>query len=362
EVLRSAYEEMVIKSGADGPEAQLSSLLQIGLRANDPLTYLSDGSVDMDATGVGYRPDALRTMVLLTDADYHVAGDGESSFYLDDDLPANNGDKVLDGDPAGTGEDYPSIDQVRDALEDGGIYPIFAVTGSQLANYEALVAELGFGAVVELSSDSDNLVDVLTTSLEDYKADFVVDLIGTEFDDQLTGNGLDNTIDAGAGDDWVYALGGNNTISGDAGADTFVLGFAGPSRGVTTITDFSNADGDILALDNDGLMSFGEDVTDGDALGADGFTTRDTLADIVAGDDGLVVLQTAISSADSSTVTADSVEAYLMAFNSDTGMAELWFDADWSDAEDREQVAAVESLDELADVVGLTEDDFALSV
>lgn len=353
EVLRAAYDDMVIKSGGDGPESQLTALLQMGLRAEDPLAFLEDGSVDMDATGLGYRPDALRTLILLTDADYHEAGDGEAYG-----LPPNNGDRILDGDPLGTGEDYPSIDQVREALEASSIYPVFAVTSWLVPTYEDLVDELGFGAVVELESDSSNLVEVLTSSLEDYKADFVAELVGTDFDDQLTGNSLSNTIDGGAGDDWIYGLGGNNTLTGGEGADTFVLGFAGTSRGVTTITDFSAEEGDLIALDRDGLIDF-SDITDEEEM----FATRDGVADLEDGDDGLVILQEEVSAEDLAELTASaSVEAYVMAFNSDSGMAEMWFDADWSDEGGREQVASFESLDELAMVVGLSEDHFTLAV
>ncbi|MGO2991966.1 MAG: hypothetical protein ACTIDY_10865 [Halomonadaceae bacterium] len=364
EGLRRAYEEMIIKSGADGPEAQLTSLLQIALRAEDPLVYLEDGSVDMDATGIGYRPDALRTLVLLTDADYHVAGDGAGKgLWSDLDLPPNNGDRILDGDPMGTGEDYPSIEQVREALEASSVYPIFAVTSYATSIYEDLVEQLGFGAVIELSSDSSNLVEVLTTSLEDYKADFIAEVIGTDFDDKLTGNSLDNTINGGAGDDWIYGLGGDNTLTGGEGADTFVIGFSGSSRGVTTLTDFSVDEGDIIALDSTGLLNFGEEVADGEALGAERYVTRDSLADIEASDMGVIVLQTEATSTDiANTLSDESVSAYVVVFNSDNNVAELWFDADWSDTEDREQVAAVESLDEVADVIGLSESDFALSV
>lgn len=360
EVLRQAYEEMEILSGSDGPEAQLTSLLQIALRAEDSLAYHEEGNIDMDATGIGYRPDALRALVLLTDASYHQAGDGISR---NPELAPNNGDKILDGDPAGSGEDYPSIDQVREALEESSIYPIFAVTRYEVSTYEELVDELGYGAVLELESDSSNLVEVLTSSLEDYRADFIADLVGTVYADELTGNSLDNTIQGGAGDDWIYALGGDNQLSGDEDSDTFVLGFSGSSRGTTTITDFVHDEGDKIAFDNDGLMTFIDSELDGDTpLPEDNFVERNTLDDLVADDNGkLIQLQEAI---DETTIneeeTLEDLEGYLLAFNTDSGHGELWYDDDWSSAAGREQVAALSSLDELAQVTGLGKEDFSL--
>jgi hypothetical protein len=131
--------------GKDGPEAQLEALLQTAVRMNE----------------IGFRPDALRVVVLCTDAGYHKAGDGASAGIF----TPNNLDMVLDGIPPGTGEDYPSVSDVRTKLDAANILPIFAVTSSQTSTYNAVVADLGFGAVVTLSSNSSNLITAIIDGL-----------------------------------------------------------------------------------------------------------------------------------------------------------------------------------------------------
>ncbi|MDY6802963.1 MAG: cadherin-like domain-containing protein [Cyanobacteriota bacterium] len=144
---QKAMDGLKIGSGADGPESQLEALMQVALREKE----------------VGYRKNSRKVVVLSTDADYHEAGDGKRGGIR----TPNNGDDVLDGSPAGTGEDYPSIEQVKNALQEAGIVPIFAVTNNQVKNYEKLVDKLGFGAVEKLSRNSSNLVKVVTNGLED---------------------------------------------------------------------------------------------------------------------------------------------------------------------------------------------------
>lgn len=148
--------------GGDFPEAQLEALQQIGLRAEGEVGY-RDQSGDPD--------DPQRFLVLSTDASFHVAGD----FLAGQNPPAlgpNNGDDVTDG-PGndGTGEDYPSIAQVKSALEAADIFPIFSVTSGEIAAYENLVTQLGFGNVVELTSDSNNLAASILDALQEVTVD-----------------------------------------------------------------------------------------------------------------------------------------------------------------------------------------------
>jgi len=151
---QKAMDGLKIGGGSDGPEAQLEGLMQVALREKE----------------VGYRKNSRRVVVLSTDAEYHQAGDGKEAGIK----TANNGDAVLDGKPEGTGEDYPSIEQVKNALQEAGIVPIFAVTGNQTKTYEKLVDKLGFGTVERLSRDSSNLVKVVTSGLEDIFSDLTM--------------------------------------------------------------------------------------------------------------------------------------------------------------------------------------------
>jgi Integrin beta chain VWA domain/Lipase/RTX calcium-binding nonapeptide repeat (4 copies) len=143
----------IIRDGGDGPEAQLEGLLQTALRSQSE---------------IGFRDSARRVAVVATDAPFHQAGDGSGARITN----PNNLDTNLDGNPPGTGEDYPSIQQVREALIDAGIVPIFAVTSisdekvNNISVYNDLVNKLGFGKVVRLDSDSANLVDAITEGLD----------------------------------------------------------------------------------------------------------------------------------------------------------------------------------------------------
>jgi len=141
-LLQATINDLIVGAGGDGPESQIEALMQLALRAGD----------------MGYRSEAARVTVLMTDAGFHAAGD----FSL---APVNDGDSTLDGDPAGSGEDYPSLVQLKRALEAANIVPLFAVTADVLTDYNDLVTFLGRGSVVTLSSDSSDLVDVLTDGL-----------------------------------------------------------------------------------------------------------------------------------------------------------------------------------------------------
>ncbi|MEZ2249842.1 VWA domain-containing protein [Microcoleus sp.] len=133
------------------PESSLEALLQTARRA--------------DTNEIGFRDSARRVVVVATDAPFYQAGDGAILAGI---RRPNNGDAILDGNPPGTGEDYPSIQQVREALIDAGIVPIFAVTptSENTSVYNDLVNKLGFGKVVRLDSDSANLVNAITEGLD----------------------------------------------------------------------------------------------------------------------------------------------------------------------------------------------------
>lgn len=136
DLLTSTYDGFSIRSGADGDEAQLEALLQIALRE----------------TEIGWSNNDQRVVVLFTDAGFHEAGDHPGT--------ANNYDDILNGIPAGTGEDYPAIADLGFLLRQKKITPIFAVTEPNKTTYEALITDLSAGGgVVMLSSDSSNIVE-----------------------------------------------------------------------------------------------------------------------------------------------------------------------------------------------------------
>jgi Ca2+-binding RTX toxin-like protein len=188
-------------SGNDEPESQIEALMQVALRTGE----------------VGYRAGSLRVVLLMTDANFHKAGDFST-------VPANDGDAILDGSPPGTGEDYPSVLMVTQALQTAGILPVFAVTSGNQTTYQTLVDAMGFGAVVNLAADSANIITAIRDGLEAVATTFIEGAEGSGFADLIGGNALDNELLGLSGNDTVSGDAGNDTIVGGAGADSMIGG------------------------------------------------------------------------------------------------------------------------------------------
>ena len=145
-LIQTVYNNLAIGNGGDGPESQLEALLQVALRPAE----------------IGFSLGSKRVVILFTDAAAHLAGDGAAAGIT---LP-NNLDAILDGTPPGTGEDYPGIAALRQKLIDANLLPIFAVTPDQLSGYQSLLSQLAVGgSVVELTSDSSNIVEAIREGL-----------------------------------------------------------------------------------------------------------------------------------------------------------------------------------------------------
>ena len=198
---QNTLDGLTTKFGSDGPEAQLTALMQMGLREQE----------------VGWRNGSFKVVVIATDATFHRAGDNPGT--------PNNGDTILDG-PGndGTGEDYPIVAQVRDALEGTGILPIFAVTSGVKSIYEGLATDLGFGVVVDLASDSSDIVTAIQTGISQINTTLLESAVGTAFDDTIIGNEQDNNIISAEGADSISAGEGEDSISGGIGDDTIMGG------------------------------------------------------------------------------------------------------------------------------------------
>jgi VCBS repeat-containing protein len=198
--LTAAYASMVANGGADLPEAQLEALMQVGLRAN---------------TEVGFQSNAARFVVLFTDASYHTAADGLAAGLT----TPNNGDTVLDGTPAGTGENYPEFSMLRTALEASNVIPIFAVAGGFEAVYTDLTTQIGRGTVVTLTANSSNIVAAITSGLTAATTTHIADATGGAGNDTLLGNVGDNTLNGGGGNDTLDGKFGTDHLNGGAGDD-----------------------------------------------------------------------------------------------------------------------------------------------
>ncbi len=140
--LQSAVDGLVLGNGYDYSESQMTGILHT---ANDG--YFS------------WAEDTEKFIILLTDAQNHVAGDCDLASCPEG---PNNGDAIMS-----EYEDYPSYTQVGAAVNDLGANVVFATTADVTGYYAGVQASLGVdGNVVTLSSDSSNLVDAVLTGIE----------------------------------------------------------------------------------------------------------------------------------------------------------------------------------------------------
>eukprot|EP01136_Pigoraptor_vietnamica_P040547 Opistho-1_new@12581 len=122
-----------------------------------------------------------RIILVLTDADYHLRGEGASLGINDpnpgtcyvDESDLSNMDKVNQQiDTTSLLYDYPTLTQVRNALIETNTVPIFAAVPGRPAisssdnekAYSNVRDGLGFGYYAVLSSDSDNILSVVSQS------------------------------------------------------------------------------------------------------------------------------------------------------------------------------------------------------
>ncbi|MEO0461525.1 MAG: Calx-beta domain-containing protein [Pseudomonadota bacterium] len=87
---------------------------------------------------------------------------------------------------------------------------------------------------------------------------------GGDDDDTVLGGANNDTLNGDAGDDFVEGGTGNDTVTGGSGADTFSIDTDLVGQSTDTITDFTVADGDTIALTNtDGkTIAFAQDGGD----------------------------------------------------------------------------------------------------
>eukprot|EP01057_Protomagalhaensia_wolfi_P006285 Protomagalhaensia_wolfi_Nauph_80__6284@NODE_965_length_1848_cov_226_147595_g730_i0_p1_GENE_NODE_965_length_1848_cov_226_147595_g730_i0NODE_965_length_1848_cov_226_147595_g730_i0_p1_ORF_typecomplete_len306_score51_74Integrin_beta/PF00362_18/6_7e42_NODE_965_length_1848_cov_226_147595_g730_i01711088 len=136
--IQEALELSKVHSGADWAESQLHAMLGAALSKETRWS-------ELPMTPNGYK--IHRLMVVNTDAGYHQAGDATS-------LPSNNADGVEDC----LGEDYPSVEQVAEALNQEQITPLFLVTEEVAPLYRGLVRALGDnGVVYPIADDSSDI-------------------------------------------------------------------------------------------------------------------------------------------------------------------------------------------------------------
>ncbi|WP_092167369.1 Ig-like domain-containing protein, partial [Pseudomonas sp. NFACC37-1] len=190
----------------------------------------SDNHGGSDSAAVGISYQAGHTLTGTSGDDVLLAGNGDNLLNGGDGndvLSAGSGNNTLNG---GAGNDLLYSGTGNDLL-DGG-------TGNDTVSYahatSAVTVNLGLLA-------AQNTLGAGTDTLS-----HIENLVGSNFNDTLTGDGASNRLDGGLGHDVLNGGGGddlligglgNNTLTGGSGADTFQ--WQAGNNGHDVITDFT---------------------------------------------------------------------------------------------------------------------------
>ena len=143
-------------------------MLHAALTKDDAATQ---AAIDAFSATGGHFPESQLAALYYAATDEAVGwGDGIKILLLASDEPYNTGNPSYpwtDDTTIASRSTYPDMELLKSVLAAANIVPIFAVTSACLSNYESLVAQLGIGDVVTLSSDSSNFLDVVHTAVTD---------------------------------------------------------------------------------------------------------------------------------------------------------------------------------------------------
>lgn len=191
-------------------------------------------------------------------------------------------------------------------------------------------------------------------------------MYGLGGNDILSGGAGNDMLDGGAGDDVLKGGLGNDRLIGGAGADQFRFASNG---GTDTVVDYTDNSDKIAFFDggdgNNGSVNFGSTAgsVGGATLNAADFQTRTGVTDIDGGDDNHVVRLTSAQTAaqlNNGLGENNSQNVYVLAFNSNTGKGEIWFDTDWDNTGGRVRIATLDNITSLAQLDQITNTDISV--
>ena len=153
DLFNSSVQETIISTNVDDPE--------------DPLGAMLQAVVCKDL--IGWREKSRKILLVMTDDVLHTAGDGRLAGIV----KPNDGQCHTQYDPsynktintAAIMQDYPSIEQVKQALQNDDIVPVFAIVFDNTTNlfnlYNKSVGPSLGGFTTILAADSNNFVNVV---------------------------------------------------------------------------------------------------------------------------------------------------------------------------------------------------------
>eukprot|EP01051_Picozoa_sp_SAG22_P003924 SAG22_NODE_201_length_15391_cov_7.662176_1_plen_570_part_00 len=138
--VKTAYQNLQVLGGGDAPESQLDGIV----------AAVTDPNV-----GWSYDSGTTRVVLLTSDAPFHSMSSVPRMSRA-----TTAAEQRAAGCPLG--QRYSSEAEVKSALEENDIQVVFAVTDNAVHEYEALACRLGRGQVISLSTDSSNIMSVIS--------------------------------------------------------------------------------------------------------------------------------------------------------------------------------------------------------
>jgi len=285
-----------VSDGVGGTDTDKGGTLDItymlnGTLHNDTISLLDSGSVDMkgfdsimftaqdvgdnfsilsmEATinsGTTGSDITINVTAAVTDADGDVAtGNFDVTFDADGNISGDGSSEVLVG---GSGNDYIiGLGGDDTLIGHGGDDILMGGTGNDMidggAENDTVSYELAAaGVIVDLSTQGNSTADVSGGDGDDVLAN-IENVLGSNYNDTITGDSGANVLDGGAGNDTLIGGAGNDTLIGGDGNDILVSDIQTSGNNLVTTTD-SGADGidggagfDTLVLMNNDNINFG---------------------------------------------------------------------------------------------------------
>ncbi|XP_033214919.1 integrin beta-PS-like [Belonocnema kinseyi] len=110
---------------------------------------------------IGWREKARRLLVFSTDASFHFAGDGKLGGIVKPNDGMCHLDRYSGMYTHSSVQDYPSIFQINQKVQQNAINIIWAVTKREMSTYSSLCSHIQGSSAGLLSNDSSNIVELI---------------------------------------------------------------------------------------------------------------------------------------------------------------------------------------------------------